>query len=78
MQPQDRPELTLVKGAPPRDRWLDIAGVRARVGCGPSWIYDAIKNKGFPAPIKLSARCSRWSEAEILSWMANQTSREAA
>lgn len=74
-------ELTLVKGAPPRDRWLPLEKVTDLTGNGRSWTYDAMKTKGFPTPIKLSARCVRWSEAAVLTWMANQAAdqgRDAA
>lgn len=81
MSTPTKPELTLVKGAPPRDRWLSQPKVTELTGLGRSWIYDAMKTKGFPTPTKLSARCVRWSEAAILTWMANQVAdqgREAA
>lgn len=59
-----------VPDLPPDDTLLSIREVGPMVGLGPSAIYARIATGRFPAPRKLSARCSRWKASEIRSWMA--------
>lgn len=40
-----------------------------RVGLGKSMIYQLIKAEKFPAPYKVSAAASRWSDREITAWI---------
>lgn len=51
---------------------LRIGTVEVVVGLKRSAIYDRIKNDKFPAPVKLGARCSRWSSDSIRAWLATQ------
>ncbi|WP_302184788.1 helix-turn-helix transcriptional regulator [Salmonella enterica] len=42
-----------------------------RVGLGKSMIYRLISERRFPPPYKISPFASRWSEREIVSWIAD-------
>jgi prophage regulatory protein len=53
----------------PPERLLRIAEVSRRVGLGKSMIYELIAKERFPAPYKISACASRWSEQEIVAWI---------
>jgi len=33
-------------------------------------IYDLIRQDRFPAPYKISSAASRWSEREVVAWIA--------
>lgn len=52
------------------DALLSIREVGPIVGLGPSAIYARIARGEFPAPRRLSARCSRWKASELKSWLA--------
>lgn len=39
------------------------------VGLSSSSIDRAVKAKTFPAPVRLSARCSRWKSEDISAWV---------
>lgn len=54
----------------PTERLLRIAEVSRRVGLGKTMIYDLIAKGRFPAPYKISPYASRWSEQEIVAWIA--------
>lgn len=51
------------------ERFLKLEEVKRRVGLGKSMIYRLIQEEKFPAPYKLSAFASRWSEREIVAWI---------
>lgn len=46
--------------------------VGARIGRGASWIWGAVRRGEFPAPRKLSRRCTRWSSVEVDRWIDQQ------
>jgi len=50
-------------------RVLDLAQVKDRTTFGKTAIYDRIKQGTFPAPLRLSHRCSRWREDEVNNWI---------
>ncbi|MBV1688982.1 AlpA family phage regulatory protein [Novosphingobium sp. G106] len=52
------------------ERFLRLPEVSRRVGLGKSMIYDLIKQQRFPGPYKISPYASRWSEREIVAWIA--------
>lgn len=52
------------------DRFLKLEEVSRRVGLGKSMIYELIGLKRFPAPYKLTRFASRWSEREVVAWIA--------
>lgn len=54
----------------PPERFLKLEEVSRRVGLGKSMIYALIKQGRFPAPYKISPYASRWSEQEIVAWIA--------
>ena len=47
------------------------AEVSRRVGLGRSAIYAMMARGDFPRPYKISAKCVRWSEAEIEKWISS-------
>ncbi len=51
---------------------LDIRTVGARIGRGPSWIWDAVKRGDFPKPVRFSSRCTRWDSLLIDRWIDQQ------
>lgn len=53
----------------PPERLIKLAEVSRRVGLGKSMIYRLIGEGRFPAPYKISAYASRWSEAEVVAWI---------
>jgi prophage regulatory protein len=53
------------------DRLVKLSEVMRRVGLGKTMIYRLIKENRFPRPYKLSAFAARWSEQEIVSWIAD-------
>ena len=53
------------------DRLVKLPEVMRRVGLGKTMIYRLIKQGRFPAPYKLSAFAARWSEREIMRWIAD-------
>lgn len=57
------------------DRLLRIEEVISIVGIGRSTIYDAMRRNDFPPVVRLSRRCSRWSESAIRAWVANRVER---
>jgi predicted DNA-binding transcriptional regulator AlpA len=48
----------------------------ARTGMSRSWLYGAIAQKRFPAPVKIG-RASGWDAAAIDGWIAAQLSTAA-
>ncbi|HKY82845.1 MAG TPA: AlpA family phage regulatory protein [Sphingobium sp.] len=54
----------------PPERLLKMEEVSRRVGLGKSMIYRLISEGRFPAPYKISPFASRWSEHEIVAWIA--------
>lgn len=53
------------------ERLIKLDEVCRRVGLGKSMIYEMIKNGRFPRPYKISPFASRWSEIEIVEWIAD-------
>ncbi|WP_233872555.1 helix-turn-helix transcriptional regulator [Paraburkholderia adhaesiva] len=51
------------------DRLLRVTEVTAKVALQQSTLFEMVKDGRFPAPIRLSSRASRWSEAEIDAWI---------
>lgn len=55
----------------PPERFLKLAEVSRRVGLGKTMIYALIKEQRFPKPYKISPSASRWSEQEVVAWIAD-------
>lgn len=53
---------------------IRLGEVMERVGLKKSAIYDRIKAKEFPAPIKIGG-ASRWPDHDVNSWIALQIAR---
>lgn len=53
------------------ERFLKLPEVCRRVGLGKTMIYAMVKDGRFPKPYKLSPFTSRWSEREIVAWIAD-------
>lgn len=72
--------MNLTSHEPPptkgEDRLIPIREVSSLVGLRDSAIYNRIRAKRFPEPVRLSQRCSRWSRAAVLGWVEAQ--KEAA
>jgi prophage regulatory protein len=61
----------MADGAEQSERLIKLDEVCRRVGLGKSMIYAMIKQKRFPAPYKISPFAARWSEIEIVAWIAD-------
>lgn len=61
----------------PLVRLEDVRQVAARIGRGSSWIWAAVRRGEFPAPKKLSTRCTRWNSRAVDSWIENQFAEES-
>lgn len=59
----------------PRDRLLRLSQVMDTIGLGRTRIYEMIKAGEFPAPCKPGGSASRWSENEVLAWLAECVSQ---
>lgn len=62
--------MEMVDFTDPPERLLKLAEVSRRVGLGKSMIYRLITQGRFPPPYKISPYASRWSEQEIVAWIA--------
>ncbi len=49
---------------------LRIKSVLAKTGLSRSTMYVLIADGRFPAPVKLSARCSAWPSDKVDAWIA--------
>lgn len=60
--------------------FLRLPEVKAMTGLSKSSLYALIKEKGFPAPVRLGARTVAWVKSEVRQWAAAriQASRSAA
>lgn len=56
------------------ERVLSLRQLEILVGLRKTAIYGAIKNDGFPPPIKLTARKSGWLNSEIQAWLERKRS----
>lgn len=52
-----------------RDRLLRVAAVENIVGLKKSTIYKLVQQGIFPAPVRIGARASGWSESAVLRWV---------
>jgi len=51
---------------------LKIEQVSERIQLGRSWIWGAVKQGVFPAPQRLSNRCTRWDSFAVDEWIAQR------
>ena len=53
------------------ERFIKLSEVSRRVGLGKTSIYELISKERFPRPYKISPSASRWSEQEVVAWIAD-------
>ncbi|MGC2854152.1 helix-turn-helix transcriptional regulator [Novispirillum sp. DQ9] len=46
-----------------------LSKVREITGLATSTIYDRMKNRTFPAPVKIGARAVAWREEDLKAWL---------
>lgn len=69
----DQPEIQIrvERRAAPQSleiRLIRLKEVTAICGMSKSSIYEAIKDGGFPKPVRLYGRSSAWIMSEVLQW----------
>lgn len=55
-----------------RDHLLRLTDVVRITSLSRSTIYWCVKERRFPAPIRVGRRCSRWVVGDVLRWLADQ------
>lgn len=60
------------------DRLIMLDAVESIVGLKRTRIYKLIRESDFPAPYKPGGSGSRWSEVEVLAWVARIKEARAA
>ncbi len=53
----------------PRDRLLRMGGVESLTGLKKSTIYRLMKERKFPASVRLGSRVVAWPESAVLTWV---------
>lgn len=48
---------------------LRLPRVAATIGMGRSWIYQAVQEGRFPAPMRLGARAVGWKRSDVQAWL---------
>lgn len=43
--------------------------VAATIGMGRLWIYLAVQEGRFPAPIRIGSRAIGWKRSDVLAWL---------
>jgi prophage regulatory protein len=56
----------------PGPRLLRLQEVADRLGVGTNAVYNYIKTSGFPQPVRVGPRVSRWPEDEVEKWLARR------
>lgn len=51
--------------------------VVATIGMGRSWIYKAVAEHRFPAPVKLGMRAVGWRRSDVEAWLDTRERRGA-
>ncbi|SNS21198.1 transcriptional regulator, AlpA family [Sphingomonas laterariae] len=59
---------------PSNSRLLRITDVMERTALSRSHIYAMVRAEQFPAPKRLGAKCSRWSEGDVDAWIKGRPS----
>ena len=55
----------------PAERFIQLKEVCRLVGVGKTMVYRMIQEGRFPAPYKPSPGAARWSESEVIAWIAS-------
>ena len=53
------------------DRLITDKEVAHLLGASRSWPWKLVQEGKFPAPIKITARCTRWRLSQVQEWMAD-------
>lgn len=53
-------------------RLIRLPEVQRQTGLGRSQVYALAAQSRFPAPVKLSERCSAWIESDVRAWIAER------
>jgi prophage regulatory protein len=77
------PNETLLKNpqeAQVEVQFLRLPEVKAITGLGKTSIYELIRDKSFPAPVRLGPRAVAWVRSEVRQWALERvhTSRSVA
>jgi prophage regulatory protein len=56
---------------------LHIASVMSRTSLGRSKLYELIRERAFPQPVRLGLRCVRWRAGDIAAWLAEKAGVQA-
>jgi prophage regulatory protein len=61
-------------------QFLRLPDVKAITGLGKTSIYELIRDKSFPAPVRLGPRAAAWVRSEVRQWALErvQASRSVA
>ena len=51
---------------------LRLPAVKKKTGQSRSTIYEKVKHKEFPAPVKIGERAVGWVEAEVEAWVKDR------
>jgi prophage regulatory protein len=54
------------------ERLIRLPEVKHLTGLGRSQVYALAARGEFPAPLKLSKRCSAWRETEVREWITRR------
>jgi prophage regulatory protein len=54
------------------ERLLPLAAVVELTSLSRSFVYEAVKTKAFPRPVKLSPNRVAWPESVIAAWIATK------
>lgn len=49
--------------------------VATTIGMGRSWIYLAVQEDRFPAPIRIGSRAIGWKRSDVLAWLDSRQRR---
>lgn len=63
---------------PTEERLIRLPEVKYLTGLGRSQLYALAARGEFPAPLKLSRRCSAWREAQVREWIAQRIAQAQA
>ena len=59
----------MVNPGGPSDTLVSVEQIAARAGVAPSTVWAWNRSiEGFPVPLKISSRCTRWIKSEIDEW----------
>jgi prophage regulatory protein len=60
------------------DKHLRRAAVESLTGLARSTLYDLMAKGQFPRPVKLTGKAVAWPESQIVAWLAQRPTSNAA